>query len=175
MKGVKRYPPVKLIIGLISSQESLFEKIEILLSRKFGDVDFRSPVLAFNHTDYYEKEFGKNLKRKFLSFNKLVEPETLAKIKLYTNRIEDKFRRQEKRQINIDPGYLTDSKLILATTKNFRHRIYLEKGIYAEVTLYYAAGNFHPWEWTYPDYKTKEYIDIFNQIRRIYIAQRSIP
>jgi hypothetical protein len=172
VEGVKRHLPVKLIVGLIFSQESLFEKTETLLSRKFGDVDFRSPILSFNHTDYYEKEFGKNLKRNFLSFNKLVKPEGLAKIKLYTNRIEDRFRKEEKRQINIDPGYLTDSKLILATTKNFRHRIYLKKGVYAEVTLYYAAGSFHPWEWTYPDYKTKGYIEIFNQIRRIYIAQR---
>ena len=75
------------------------------------------------------------------------------------------------RIINIDPGYLDLSKLILASTKDYKHRIYLTKGIYAEVTLFYQDKTFCPWEWTYPDYKTGEYIEIFNRIRQIYAEQ----
>ncbi|MBU3958775.1 MAG: DUF4416 family protein, partial [Candidatus Omnitrophica bacterium] len=98
-------------------------------------------------------------------------PHTLAKIKIITNQIEKKLSSAESRRINIDPGYLTLAKLILATTKDYRHRIYLRKGIYAEVTLSYQGKTFCPWEWTFADYKTVEYIDIFNRIRELYAQQ----
>jgi len=113
---------------------------------------------------------GKNLSRKFISFKHLIDPERLVSIKLFTNKLEEKFLwpGSSRRKINIDPGYLTLSKLILATTKDFSHRIYLGSGIYAEVTLRYLKNKgFQPWEWTYPDYRSKEYLEIFNQLRSL--------
>lgn len=141
-----------------------------MLQIKFGRIDFYSSILNFNYTDYYYPEMGKPLKRIFISFQKLLQEEKLADIKLYTNRLETKFCIRGRRRINIDPGMLNLAKLILATTKDYSHRIYLNKGIFAEVTLFYRNG-FRPWQWTYPDYRLEEYLKIFNSIRDIYISQ----
>jgi len=171
MGRIKRHPPVKLIIGFIFKEESVFQKATVLLKKRFGKIDFESQILPFTHTDYYAREFGKNLKRRFISFEKLVLPEDLPKIKIATNKIEQRLSSGTSRLINIDPGYLDLAKLILASTKDYKHRMYLNRGIYAEVTLFYQEKTFNPWEWTYPDYKTNEYIAIFNHIRGIYAEQ----
>ena len=171
MGAIKEIIPAKLIAGFIFGQERLFQNAKSRLRKKFGLIDFESDTLPFTHTQYYDQEIGENLKRKFISFKKLILPSELASIKIYTNRIENIFTRKSKRQINIDPGYIELSKLILATTKNYKHRIYLNKGIYAEATLYYQNHTFRAWGWTYPDYQTQEYIDIFNKIRLIYTKQ----
>ena len=162
---------VKLLVGFIFAKEEIYFKTKHILEKEFGKSDFESIILPFNHTQYYEKELGLNLKRKFLSFARLILPENLAKIKIITNRLERRLTVKNRRQINIDPGLLCLSKLILATTKNYKHRIYLTKGIYAEVTLYYQDKNFRAWDWTYPDYKTSKYIRIFNTVRTIYSQQ----
>lgn len=171
MAKIKKHKPVKLIVGFIFKEENALHKAEILLVRHFGKIDFESQTLPFTHTDYYEAEFGKDLKRKFVSFKKLILPEALHRIKIITNKIEKKLSRPTGRLINIDPGYLEPAKLILASTKDYKHRIYLNKGIYAEATLFYRNSTFNPWEWTYPDYRTAEYINIFNRIREIYVRQ----
>ncbi len=179
MGKAKKHSPAKLIIGFIFKEEASFKKAEVFLKKRFGEVDFRSQPLPFEHTNYYENEFGSGLKRRFISFRKLIHPKELARIKLFTNKIEDKISKNgcrssgfaARRVINIDPGYLELGKVILATTKDHKHRIYLDRGIYAEVTLFYENKSFRPWPWTYPDYKSDEYIKIFNCIRDIYIKQ----
>ncbi|MFA5410336.1 MAG: DUF4416 family protein [Candidatus Omnitrophota bacterium] len=171
MGSIKRHPPVKLIVGFIFKESQVEEKAKGLLEKRFGKIDFESPCLAFTHTDYYEKEFGSGLKKKFISFKKLIAPDDLAGIKKTTNQIEKRLSRRQSRLINIDPGYLDLSKLILATTKDYKHRIYLKDGIYAEATLFYQNKTFTPWDWTYPDYKQAEYLAIFEQIRDIYKRQ----
>jgi hypothetical protein len=171
MGEIRSHKPVKLIIGFIFKEESALDKVKPILQTRFGKIDFESQTLPFNHTNYYEKEFGKDLKRRFISFNKLIIPSDLPEIKIYTNRIERKLSKGSSRLINIDPGYLDLAKLVLASTKDYKHRIYLNQGIYAEVTLYYENKSYRPWEWTYPDYKSDAYIAIFNQIRDIYAGQ----
>jgi len=168
---INKHRLVKLVAGFIFREESIPDKAKNILRKEFGKIDYESQTLAFIHTDYYETEFGKNLKRKFISFEKLIRPQNLAKIKITTNTIEKKLSRNGIRLINIDPGYLDMAKLILASTKDYKHRIYLDKSIYAEITLFYQSKSFVPWEWTYPDYKTADYIRIFNQIREIYAKQ----
>lgn len=165
MGQIIKTPPVKLIVGLIFKEESRLSKAESALIRSFGRIDFQSSIMDFNYTDYYEKEFGKGLKRKIISFSKLVDPARITNIKIKTNKIEERLSNSKRRTVNIDPGYLDLSKLVLATTKDFAHRIYLNNGIYAEITLSYRGNTFRPCEWTYPDYRTAEYIKIFNQIR----------
>ena len=158
--------PVKLIIGLIG-KEGLFKEAEQVLSSRFGLIDYKSKSIDFIFTDYYKKEMGPELKRKFLSFKDLIQPDELPDIKCYTNKLETEiFSVNHNRLFNIDPGYLTLAKLVLATTKDYQHRIYIGKGIYAEMTLKFKKKSFVSWEWTYPDYATKEYIDIFNEIRK---------
>ncbi len=174
MGKICQHESVKLIIGLIG-KENLFDKVKASLLIKFGRIDFESVVLEFTYTDYYNKEMGLDLKRQFLSFERLISPEDLPDIKQYTNLLESTLCSDyEKRSVNIDPGYLSLSKLVLATTKDHQHRIYLTKGIFAEVTLRFRGKTFRPWDWTYPDYCSKEYISIFNQMRsELYKAKES--
>lgn len=163
--------PVKLVVGFIFKDELMFEKAKKILSAKFGPFDFQSQILPFDKTNYYHKEFGSPLKKVFLSFKKLIDPSRLAEIKLITNRVENKLSKQGRRTVNIDPGYLDLARLVLASTKDYSHRIYLKKGIFAEITLFFKEGSFNPWERTYPDFCSREYINIFNNIRKIYAAQ----
>ena len=159
---------VKLIAGLIFRDGGDLKEAESALARRFGPADFESQTTEFASTRYYEKEFGPGLKRRFLSFERLVRPDGMARVKLITNAIEKTLSRSGKRVVNIDPGYLDLSKLVLLTTKNYFHRIYLGKGIYAEVTLFYRDGSFNHFDWTYPDYRSREYADTFGRIRELY-------
>ncbi|MFC1577052.1 DUF4416 family protein [Candidatus Omnitrophota bacterium] len=162
---------VKLITGLISGSRSGLIKAQELLTASFGCADLVSRELPFGHTSYYDREHGGGLKKVFISFKGLIANENIEDIKLRTNYIEKELSSGGKRTVNVDPGYLELSKLVLLTTKNYTHRIHLGKGIYAEVTLVFKGRSFHPLEWTYPDYRTKEYIDIINRIRDIYRSQ----
>jgi len=173
MGKIKSHPPVKLIVGMIASDDSLFIVTEELLIHRFGNVDFHSSIIAFNFTEYYTREMGTDLRRKFVSFERLIHPEKLAEIKLFTNEMERHFLSEgtDLRQINLNPGYVTAAKLILASTKDHIHRIYLGMGVYAEITLQMRKNSFQPWEWTYPDYRSEEYIKIFNTVRQMYMAQ----
>jgi len=169
---IKKTNKEKLVVGFIYKDAGIFGSARKALVKKFGSADFESRELDFIYTDYYNEEMGKGLKRKFLSFNKPVNPGKLAEIKIFANKTEQKFTDGAgKRKINIDPGLLSLANLILATTKNFSHRIYIGKGIYAEVTLQYKDGNFTTLPWTYPDYASNEYMEILNDIRKKYKEQ----
>jgi hypothetical protein len=136
-----------------------------------GKIDHKSPVYEFTFTNYYGDEMGEDLKKQFLSFEKLIMPDQLADIKNSTNEIEAEYSIEGKRTVNLDPGYLEESKLILASTKNYSHRIYLKDGIWAELTLSYASGKFVTHPWTYPDYQTEPAYDFLRKTREIYISQ----
>lgn len=134
-------------------------------------MDKESEVMDFTFTGYYDKEMGAGIKRQFVSFTRLILPEQLPVIKLLTNKIEQDLALKGKRRVNIDPGYLSLAKVVLATTKDYSHRLYLEQGIYGEVTLTYARGKFSSFPWTYPDYQTQAYQQFFGEIREIYKKQ----
>lgn len=173
MGQIRPCQPVKLIFGVITGVPDLLEEVYGRLSGRFGQIDYTSPLLQFDHTTYYEAEMGKGLHRQFLSFETLVPPDELSSTKLYSNAVEQELSQADSksRRVNLDPGYVSSSKLVLASTKDHAHRIYLQRGIYAEITLRFHGKTFHAWEWTYPDYQTQVYIDIFNHIRGIYMAQ----
>lgn len=161
---------VKLVAGMLSSEKELFGEAVNALSREYGEADYRSSLMPFGFTRHYEEEMGGGLLRQFVSFKNPVEPDALYKIKLRAMGIENEYLNASGgRRINIDPGYVEGAKLVLATSKNYDHRIYIGGGVFAEVTLHFRGSSFIPWEWTYPDYRTKEYIDIFNHIRTIYM------
>jgi hypothetical protein len=167
----KVYAPgkVKLIAGLISNDEALLDKTGASLEKRLKNkIDFKSDTIDFTYTDYYCKEMGGGLKRRFLSFKRLVRLVGIAKVKLETNDIEKRFCVDGKRAVNIDPGYVDMTKLVLLSTKDYSHRIHIGNGIFAEVTLHYKDGRFNSWPWTYPDYKSPEYARIFRAIRNIY-------
>lgn len=170
--GTIRTPqPVKLLMPMLSQEATLFDLAERVLSERFGPIDYVSVLLPFAHTTYYQPEFGANLMRKFVAFERLIDPGELAAIKRLTNELELDWGEMGRRRINLDPGYLTQAKLVLATTKNQAHRIYIGQGIYAEVTLIYRDKDFAPLPWTYPDYRSAEYLMILREIRGLLSRQ----
>ncbi len=171
MGQVGKVSPVKLLAGLITADLLLFAAVKERLEKVWGPVDCVSEIMDFNYTRYYEEEMGSPLYRQFISFQELVDPGSLAPRKLFTNSLENELAADGKRRINIDPGYLAPAKLVLATTKDRAHRIYLRDGIYAEVTLLYYRGRFTPLPWTYPDYRTSGYHQYFLQVREKCLRQ----
>jgi len=169
MGNIRPAGNVKLIVGLISNDTAFFDRVRIALERKLkNSADFESDVIDFVQTNYYNMEMGVNLKRKFLSFKKTLPLKNIEKTKLISNKIEKKFSVNDRRVINIDPGYIDLSKLVLFSTKDYSHRVHVGANIFAEATLYFKNDTFNAWPWTYPDYKTDRYISIFNSIREKY-------
>lgn len=171
MGTAKQPKRVKLIASIFSADPAQIDRAQAALEARFGSVDFVSELLPFDHTDYYEPEFGASILRRIVAFERLVDPGDLPDVKLATNAMEAEMSAGSSRAVNIDPGYVGEGKMILATTKDHRNRIYLGKGIYGEVTLYYHQGGFHAWEWTYADYASPRFCDIFTRIRARYREQ----
>ncbi len=166
MGGIAKPEPVKLFAGMIAREDGPFDECRRRLVERYGPVDIASDVFDFDFTDYYRDEMGENLRRRFLSFERLIDPADIAGIKIHANSIEDEFASGPgNRRVNIDPGYIESSKIVLASTKNFSHRIYLQKGIWAEVTLQYVRGGFRALPWTFPDYKGETYHRFFKAVR----------
>jgi len=163
--------PVKIVSSVFSGSTDILHKAIVALSEKLGEIDYVSAVLPFEYTDYYEKELGPSLARRFISFETLVPPDTLPDIKLFTNRVEERFVSDGNRLVNIDPGYLSQAHLILATGKAYTHRPHIRDGIYADLTLIFVNHTFRRLEWTYPDYADKATIVMFNNIRERYMTQ----
>lgn len=159
---------MKLIAGLLSADRDLFRIVKKQLEKIYGSIDRESDIFDFGHTNYYREEMGGDLKRIFYSFKRTVDLNNVYKVKLRTGLVEKLFLNNGKRAVNIDPGYLNLSRLVLLSTKDYIHRIHLSEAIYAETTLFYKDNTFNPWPWTYPDYKTDVYIKFFNSIRSIY-------
>ncbi|UCF82326.1 MAG: DUF4416 family protein [Desulfobacteraceae bacterium] len=163
--------PVKLISSLFSPDKDLIATVIGEMAKIFGSVDWISPELLFDRTKYYAREMGWPLHRRFISFSQLVPADNLVEIKLKTNEVEQQHIREGNRLVNIDPGYISPERLILATGKNYVHRVYLKNGIYADLTLLFQRGSFEPLKWTYPDYAAPEIIGFFNEIRERYMEQ----
>jgi len=162
---------VKLISSLFSADANLIDRVILEMEGLFGPTDWISPAFFFDRTKYYEKEMGWPLHRRFISFKTLVRPQDIVEIKWKTNALEKKESQRGKRKINIDPGYVALERLVLATGKNYTHRIYLSKGIFADLTLIFQRGSFSPLAWTYRDYGDPESIDYFNGVRERYKRQ----
>lgn len=162
--------PAKLVISLFMREKSLIEPVALDLADNFGPVDMVSHWFSFDFTTYYEPEMGAPLFRRLMTFKTLIEQNDLPEIKTVTNALEQKYSENGKRMINLDPGYMLRERFVLATGKNFTHRIYLDKGIYADLTLIYTKGRFQKLPWTYPDYAEGNMLKYLELIRNKYIA-----
>jgi len=175
MWKLKKPKPVKLIVAILAADYHCLNIALEAIEGRFGKADFVSDVWAFDQTEYYKEQTGDNILRQFVSLEKLIDPGKLAKIKLKTNRLERKLAAElgghMPRPVNMDPGIIEPSKLILATTKNYSHRIYIGRKIYAEVTLFFDKGMWRSFEYTYPDYKQQCYFDFFEKVRTKLITQ----
>lgn len=171
MGDIKTYPPVKLFAAITISDREIWSAAAERLETLYSEVDLQSDWYPFHHTRYYEREMGKNLYKRMVSFTELVWAEKLPDIKLTTNKIEQDFAGEGRRRVNIDPGYLTASKTVLATTKDYTHRIYLGRGIFGDAHLHFINHRFQPTDWTYPDYKEVFILTFFEEMRNRYLKQ----
>ena len=169
MWELKDPKPVKLIIGILAANEAALAAAVKAISKSFGVIDLTSDVWQFTQTDYYKDELGSNALRQFVSIENLIDPGKLAQIKHDTNSLEqqlaDSLKLSLPRPVNLDPGFIEPSKLILASTKNFSHRIYIGNKMFAEVTLMYEKGSWRHFEFTFPDYRQSCYQDFLTKVR----------
>ena len=178
MAQPKAFASVKLVCGVIYKEEALYEEVRRRLIREWGPVDMESPAFAFDLTDYYQPEMGTALQRKFMSFSRLVAPEILPQVKFRTIELEEAVRRETGaagRPVNIDPGYLTASALVMATAKDFSHRIPLERGIYAHLEFLFTKTGVKTLDWTYPDYRRGPCQEFFRTVRELYLRRLREP
>jgi hypothetical protein len=175
MGNPKKPRPAKYFVAILSSDPDLVMTIEADLSAMLGPIEARSEIMPWTVSRFYEREMGAPLLRRFMSFSSLKSPGDLAGIKLKTQRIEDRYRNKAVdppgRRVNLDPGYVEAGKVVLASTKNAGHRIYLQSGIYGETTLLYYDGAFHSSPHTYPDYLWTETLRFLTSVRIAYLAQ----
>jgi len=160
---------VKLIAGILACDEQVLSAAKTRLESALGEIDLVSDIWPFDQTSYYADETGSRIVRQFVSFRQLIDPGELADIKHRTNALEQELAKSlalpVPRPANLDPGIIEPSKLVIATTKNYSHRIYIGKQMYAEVTLVYDKGAWRPMPYTYPDYRSPQYLDFFAKVR----------
>ena len=175
MWELKEPKPAKLIVGVLAADDRCLGAAAQRLGSAFGPVDLTSEVWAFDQTPYYHREIGATILRQFVSIERLVDPGHLAAIKHQTNGLEQDLARDlalpVPRPVNLDPGLIEPSKLVLATTKNYSHRLYIGDRMYAEVTLMFDKGNWCPMPYTYPDYRQPCYHEFFSRVRDRLVEQ----
>ncbi|KPJ74937.1 MAG: hypothetical protein AMK72_08840 [Planctomycetes bacterium SM23_25] len=176
MGQTRQAEPVKLFVGMLSAYPSAFADAESSLADVLGSVDLRSDLFAHEFTEYYRDEMGQPLVRYFVAFDRLIAPGALAGVKRLAGEVEARMAAAGEwpvaRPMNLDPGYIAPSKLVLASTKDYSHRIYLDDGVYGEVTLLFQQGAWRQFEWTYPDYRTPAYHEFFARVRSRLLEQR---
>ncbi len=165
-------PPAKLIVGLLFRDFEIRREALAQLTALYGPLDFATRAEPFSYTSYYDREMGEGILRQVVSFQDLAAADALPRIKHQTNLIETRLSSDAKRRINIDPGFLSEERVVLATGKNYTHRVYLRDGIYADLTLIYQKGGFRALPWTYPDYREANLLHYLGALRRKLIFQR---
>ncbi|MBM4275446.1 MAG: DUF4416 family protein [Deltaproteobacteria bacterium] len=163
--------PVKPVVSLILARDDLAPAVMARLKDYFGPPDLVGPWWNFTATDYYDAEMGVDLGRRLISFLHLADPGRLAQWKAFTNEVESDLTLGGRRLVNLDPGYVTRERLVLATGKNYTHRIYLDQGIFGDLTLIYSRGSYKPLSWSYPDYAEGALPELLGLVRRKYLWQ----
>ncbi len=158
--------PVRLLVSVIYREEKEFDRVLQRISGRMGAIARISDPFPFDRTDYYEREMGAPLHRRFLLSADTVSREELATAKLAAEEIENEFSVHGKRTANIDPGLLAEENVILATGKNYSHRIYLRDGVFADLALVYEKGEYRPLPWTYPDFASPTIRSFLTELRR---------
>ncbi len=165
MAVIHEVQPVKPVCAVLVSRDIILDEALNALEQSFGSIDEKSVPYDFDFTSYYKKEMGEELKKIFVSFTLPAEPLFLPDMKITANRLEKTWSLSGRRRINVDPGYIALSKLVVASAKEFAHRIYIGKGIYADLQLQYRHEKFWPHPWTFPDYQTPEALAFFKKVR----------
>jgi|WetSurMetagenome_2_1015567.scaffolds.fasta_scaffold00017_42 hypothetical protein len=171
MASILPPPYVKYFVATLFKDAARIGKARAALADRFGAIDFEGTDHEFDVTDYYGPEMGAPLYRRIFSFENLAEPSMLVNMKLTCNAIEISLGQGGRRTVNCDAGYLDHNKVVLASAKEAGQKIYLGRGIYADLAGRYKAGKYQPFEWSFPDFKDGRYDEELLEIRRIYLEQ----
>lgn len=164
--------PVKYFVAVLYRDPAALDRARREMVERWGAIDFESPDHPFDTTDYYRAEMGEGLQRRLLSFDRLLSPTELVGMKLACNDIEDLLAADGKRTVNLDCGYLDHHKVVLASAKGAGHKLYLDRGIWGDITSRWQNGAYRPFEWSFPDFKDLRYQAELAAIRTRYLAQR---
>lgn len=156
-----------LFAGMLYHEREYFRKAREELRKTFGEIAMEPPPSAWEVSDYYREELGWPITRSFIFFRERIDPLALPDIKCITNELEGRLSREGGRTVNIDPGYMTLSKVVLASTKNYSHRLYIGKGVFAELCLVHVKGKYRPHFFTYSDYASEDSLKIFEEARKV--------
>ena len=168
---VEQPDPVKLMVAALWSSAAALRQAQVEMERAWGAVDFQGTDHPFDMTDYYDAEMGRPLQRRLMAFEPLITPERIVECKLAANAIEDRLRADGARTVNLDVGYLDLHKLVLASGKFGPQKIYLDRGVYADLICRYIEGMFRPYEWTFADFQDRRYDSDLEAIRSLYKAE----
>ena len=172
MGTAKDHPSVKYFAAIAFTPGINIEAVFKAVEKIFSPIAHESEAYDYTrYTTYYNREMGEQITKRFIVFHRLSPAESLPDFKIATNKLENDYRIDNRRQVNIDPGYLSEANLILATTKNYSHRIYLHSGIYADLHLIYSKKRFQVMPWTYPDYQSPQILQFFTDVRSQYLQQ----
>jgi hypothetical protein len=163
--------PVTLFLAALITPRSPWEEVRARLEAQWGKIEFVYGPIDFTYSDYYDEEMGRPQQKIYMTFEKAIERDTLPQHKLFTNELEQRYAAGGKRSINCDPGYISRDKLVLASTKDFYHRLYLGEGIFGEVTLHFRKGDFQVFPWTYPDYQNKALWEMLIKVRAALVGR----
>lgn len=172
MSKPKEPPAAKLILAVIYKDPSTALSVWKAIEKTWGALDFISEVRPFDYTTYYDQEMGRPLFRRWAAFKTLFPQDRLAEIKWQALELEEQWSLEGKRRVNLDPGLITAERLVLATGKNYSHRIYLGRGIFGDLTLLFYNKSYQPLPWTYPDYRDEQSLWMFNKIRERYLKEK---
>ena len=175
MGTLHAHPPVKLLVALMCRDIDLLEEIERRMERSYGSIEDRSQVFLFTFPGRFSREMGPDLKKRIIAFRDMIPIEKFPEVKSLTNDLEWEYREHlpegTRRLVNLDPGYLTLSQVVLASTRNYSHHIYLREGVYGELLLRYHLGALRNLPWTYPDFRTHLAHQFFTTLRARYHEQ----
>jgi hypothetical protein len=160
--------PVQGFIGVLTSNPAIISETRQLIESVHGPIDLVSDLFSFSVTDYYDAEMGSNLLRAFLCLETLIDPGNLVRLKYFCTEIEERFKQNGRRIINLDPGYMDYHKIVLASFKYGGFKIYLSEGVYGDMTLYYSKGRFFPFDWGFPDFRQGLYDRFLLRVRQLY-------
>ncbi len=163
--GVRRPQNAVLFNAVMYNPDDIGDPLPFL-KELFGEIFCKTDVFAFDHTDYYSKEFGAGLVKFFVAHKRKIQPDKIVEMKLKAVELEDKFKVDGKRRLNVDPGYVAIEKVVAASTKNFTHRIYLGRGIYGDLQLSRRGERYEPHPWTFYDYKRDDVLEFFEKVRK---------
>ncbi len=171
MAEIKPVLPVKYFVAVLYREEECFKKAKPLMENIWGGIDIEGEAHLFDVTEYYKPEMGSPIFRRLCSFERLQMPNFLVDMKICCNQLELQLSIGGKRTVNLDAGYLDHNKVVLASAKEAGQKIYLDKGIYADLAGRYKSGKYQPFEWSFPDFRDGRYDQELLAIRKKCLVQ----